>query len=295
MTSEFAIEGAAGATTLLEGWRAGHFTLPASLIAQARAHAVLRDAAREAEKRRDGLRLHALTAKHQERLDALVAATVTAGHLPADPLADLLALEREAEDAETAARLLRDASQRAASFLEGSVDADEIVVGHLRPAYLEVIDAVREIAPDLVGVDVTSTAAVSGAGPKAGRAFLALSAAVSRYLAIMAARRSLRHHGGPGYADAGDLFADTGAIPAGQRVPTIGGTRMHGAGPAEPLARLLWLSGEDGRPYLPTFSEQDDRAKRYAAYLATLSESRGGRRSPEHQRRIERAYEAAAA
>lgn len=294
MTERFAIEGAAGATTLFDGWQAGHYDLPDGLIAQGRALMALRAAARAAETRRDGLRGTPLTLKHQTALDALIGATATAGHLPDDPLADLLALAREAEEAEEAARLLREAANRAATFLEGGIIADHIIVGCLRPAFDATIDAVRRIAPDLSGADVTDTASVSAAGPKAARAFLALSDAAVRYSAIMAARHALRRFGGPGYADARGLFADTCAIPSGELVPTVG-VKLRGAGPAETLPRLLWLATPEGHPYLPTLSEQDSRGERYSRYLATLAESAGGRRSAEHQRRIDRAYEAAAA
>ena len=290
----FAVEGAGSATVLFEHWRAGHFTLPDGLIAQGRGYMALRAAAREAAQRYDGLRLQSLAAKHQARLDALISATVTAGRLPADPLAALLALEREAEEAEKAARLLREASERAAVALEGSIIADTIILEHLRPAFDELIEGVRAIAPDLANIDVTSTAAVSAAGPKAASAFLALSAAAARYAAIMGARRALRRAGGPGYADAHDFFSDTAAIPAGQVIPTVG-ARLRGAGPSEPLSRLIWLAGPDGKPTLATLSEQDDRARRYGRYLAALSESMGGRRSPALQKRIDAAYEAAIA
>ena len=292
--ARFTIAGGGSVGALFDGWAAGYYSLPPDLIARGRGFVALREAEGEAEARCKSLRDAALTARHLAAVDALVAATNAAGQLPADPLAGIRAVRQEAEQAKDTQLLMRDVVQRAGLFLEGSIIADQVVAEYLRPAYMELIDTVRELLPDLTGIDVTATQSVSAAGPKAGRAYLALADAAVRLGAILAARRSLRHFGGPGYRDLHDYFADTAAIPAGERVPTVG-THLRGAGPAEPLSRLLWLAGPDGRPDLPTLAEQDDRADRFGRYVAVLGESMGGRRSPEAQRRIDAAYEVAAA
>ena len=82
-----------------------------------------------------------------------------------------------------------------------------------------------------------------------------------------------------GWSNTGGFFLDTTAVPPSQGVAMIGGPALRGAVPADPLLRLLWLAGSDGRPHLATLAEQDARWERWRRYLTVEAQGTGGRRT----------------
>ncbi len=225
-----------------------------------------------------------------------------AGHyaLPDDPTGPILAPAKAKAQTDDEYRALTEAHERAGDMLAGALaaSAERIVGDFLRPAFDEVIASARELRPVLEGVAISSTTAVTSAGPDAQRAFLTLSGELApRYLSILQGRDNLlRLTGKLGQLDPHGLFTDTTAALADPGVPTVGGRALRPAGPSTSAAeRLLWLASADGRPRLLGLAEGHERWLKYAQYLAAREQIRGGRTAPEVRARIDAAWAAVAA
>jgi hypothetical protein len=210
---------------LFRGHEAGAYDLPDDLLAAARAVPELAAKAVEAGAERDRLR----------------------------PGRQGTLAQRDAYDvADDAAHQAAKVAGAATGGIERHVEAhgDQLVTDFLRPAFDAALADARKVAPDLAGVDVTSTASVARGGATAGKAFLALAAARARVDAILAAEDVICVRRHTGTADGG-LFADCRNLPPPR--PARGR-----AGPEHPLERLLWLA-LDAEPWCPTPSERHER------------------------------------
>ena len=268
------------------GWARGAYTLPDGIIAHGRAYNALVAAAAEANAANTAAKAADGAPGRLAAVNATIAHAIATATLPADPAGPIVAAHKAAEDAALRLDVLREAGKRMSDSLTTAIvtDADELVTAHWRPAFAETLAAVAAIAPDLAGVDVTSTASVSAHGAKAAAAFVALADARTRVDAILAAVECLAARCHRGQKDAARLFADCKSFPTG---PTAG---REPNGPRDGLARLLWLATDPGAdPWLGTLDELDTRSddwtfrdpkvagNRYAAQEAAA-------RTAEHER-----------
>jgi len=266
---------------LFEAWAAGAYTLPDGIVRAAIARRELftaRDAARLERERFVGIGAEQ-DYRHRAE-DALIVEVQATGVVPADSWRAVRRYRREAAEAEEAFILARETALRAEGQFEAAIHAgaDGIISGHMRPAFDAILGEARKLLPPLAGVDVTSTASVSAGGPKAGAAYLELSALALQYELILTGRANLARVVRHDRLDEYDLFSDSRALPDSRGVATIASPTVRGAGPRDLVARLFWLAGPDGKPFLTTLTEQDEIWTRWNAWrgLAGRDPLRGG-------------------
>jgi hypothetical protein len=258
---------------LLEGARAGDYTLPGELLRATEAHHRLRE-----------LVVRPPRAFGRDHAAARLVSAATRGR-PLEPLALSARIQRSridvllfAEAVEVVAMAV-DLGQDDAATLAGDLGR-LIIEEHLRPADRAVLReagrAAARLAPYLEGFRV-DTARIVGAGRRARLACAALPALVRRHRSIRAAREAVNVLGEqtPRH-DRRNLFAFF-EDPLALGPPGLPYDRT----PAPPLAeddtaRLLGLvsaRAARGRPWLPTVAEQD------AAWLACFEAPSGARRT----------------
>jgi hypothetical protein len=252
---------------VFDGVDAGHFTIPERLETARAGLRTLQENLRAVSAPQPGPT--ALREAHASQLVAI--ANEGAG---SDGALDGSALRTAVKSAET-----RKEDRRLLVQAIGKVDlsgviigvADELVTEHLRPAFQEIAGAVSGLLPDLEGpLDPVGLASA----PEASRAaYLAVLPLLARHQAVRRAQKSLR----TGYfnvfsrrpprgqeaEDVHDYFLDTRCWPAlrspGVYIVSPAGT--IDAGPADPLARLLWLATPRG----PRMAANTGRAGRRLA------------------------------
>ena len=258
---------------LLEGARAGNYTLPSQLLRATEGHRRLRE-----------LVVRPPRAFGRDHAAARLASRATRGE-PLDPLELSARIQRSrtdvllfAEAVEVVAMAV-DLGQEEAATMAGDLGR-EIIEEHLRPAHHEVLRqtarAAARLAPYLDGFQVDASRIIS-ASRRARLAYAALPALVRRHRSIRAARDAVNVLGGrsPRH-DHRNLFAFF-QDPLALGPPGLPYDRTPAPAPAEDdTARLLWLvsaRAARGRPWLPTVAEQD------AAWLACFEAPDGARRT----------------
>lgn len=160
------------------------------------------------------------------------------------------------------------ADDRVRNFLRSNHSM--IVVEHLRPAFNALLAVVRKSCPS--NCPTTADAAVRVAN--GARDYLKLESLTQRYKAIMRAAEIIY---GPG-RDNHRMFADTTAGPDRNSVQF---RYIQPRGPAEALARLLWLAhAADANPYLPTNAERDAALNAFQTISTTAAHSAAVNNTP---------------
>lgn len=246
---------------LFAGFAVDAYSLPPAVVLHGSAFVALSAAAAEARTANDAAKAADGKVARLAAIDAAIAYAVEHGAVPDDPTAPLVTARRLAEDAALRLDILEDAAKRERDNLEAVVamEADTIAAKHLRPAFREIMAAVAKLAPDLRGVDVTSSSSIAAHGPKAGSAYLALVDARARLDAVHAGLEVLRTRAHRGQEDSHLFFRDTRAFPGGAEGRTTTAGRAP-SGPPGPLVRLLWLATDPmADAWLPTLTEWDSR------------------------------------
>jgi hypothetical protein len=244
---------------LVEGARAGNYTLPQRLVDAHRACRLLGEFDLPAPG----------PFGREEAAARLVSAAMDSR--PLDPMGLCAEVHRSRTDRllyQEALELLGTATRRAedAAVREAAAAGDSIIVEHLRPAYREVVHRAHEVArrlgPYIDDRFQPDTPRIITATLKVRNAYLALPELVRRHSSILAAREWANTLGertpqcdGRGLFAAFEnplAFAASADLPyEGIPVPPL---------PDDDTARLLWLVSDEaaaGRPWLPTVAEQD--------------------------------------
>lgn len=240
-----------GDPALLRGWTAGHYDLPPAVVEAAMAadrvhrlpEAILTPIRTE------------LTARTDRQARAAAAARIVAGgDLVAESEA-ILRADAALADVDRHVSLWRDADAAGAAGVKAAIVAEaDAIMTLLSAAYWETLAGVREIAPVLAGATLT-VKAIAERGAEAGRAFLLLGDARARMDAILAAADRVRVASDRAREDRRGYFRDCFTFPR----RTVNGFVPDG--PADGLARLLWLvSDREARPWFPSLTEWTMRA-----------------------------------
>jgi len=250
-------------TSLIETRELGGYTLPDELLDAHHTYQRLRQTT-----------IDQPTPPDLEAIAARVVSAVAAGEEPRLPNAGRLFEDgdRDRRTADRAAEILRAAVDQAANTA-ALVCADlteRIYADHLRPAYAELHDKVREVASALDGYGLDAHQVIK-APAKVRTAYLQLPALADSRGAILEARRvvnSIGHH--TPQHDEANLFASFRkplAFFPGWRLPARIPMLPF---PEDRIERLLWVVSPEAQaaePWLPTIAEQD------AAWLAQFEES----------------------
>lgn len=244
---------------LVEGARAGSYTLPERLVEMHHAGRLLRD-------------LELAAPQHFGREEAatrLVDAAMDSR--PLDPMGLCAEMHRSRTDRllyQEALELLTTAIRRAedAAVREAAQGCDAIITEHLRPAYREVLHRARAVArrlgPYIDDRFQLDTPRVITANRKVRNAYLALPGLVRQHSRILAARQWANSIAGraPQWDRRGlfSVFENPFAVTAASGLP-------YDDIPVPPLplgdtARLVWLVSDEadaGKPWLPSVEEQD--------------------------------------
>lgn len=252
---------------LLEGARAGNYTLPGRLVDLHQTGRLLKNFGLSAP----------LYFGRDEAAARLVDAAMDSR--PLDPMGLCAEMHRSRTDRllyQEALELLTRATRRVedAQVREAAQTCDAIVMEHLRPAYRAVLHRAREVArrlgPYIDDRFQLDTPRIITASLKVRNAYLALPRLVRQHGRILAAREWANALGGraPEYDRRGlfsvfeNPFAFTAALGLPYDdvpVPLL---------PDDDTARLLWLvseEGDAGKPWLPSAAEQDAAWQRHFA------------------------------
>ena len=257
---------------LVEMAETGLFDLPAEILA---AHTVARRLADEQARP-----LPARTNEARQRLvEAFVRAAAEGGPWP-DGREVLEAEATERAEREAFAALDRAASDAQGEFVTLVDDqADEIIVGSLRPTLTAVIEKARRVASALAphgggvgGLERLLTA------PKAAReAWLQLDTLAGQYAALRRARGILVR--GSSQLDQTGLFAEIRNL---HELWPSWRQRVNEPWPSGSRERLLWLARPDVQVWMPTPAQQEARYREaFAEGMAAVEHARavaaGGR------------------
>jgi hypothetical protein len=229
---------------IVEGARQGHYALPEASVLAVSAYNRLHKLAEEARGRlRRDFQGDWESGVARAAATTLVQA-LAAGNEPDDAVADLIAKEDEARLV-LAARRVYDAAAEQSTDLVKRMLSEAFVVPALATALEEVLAEVRLLPSDTP----TSAEAAIQAGEAEQASYKRLLALSTRHDAIRTAQASCR---GDSARDrwVDGMFFDSTTAPqrTGEQVL---GTKTSKSGPTEPLARLVWLSGE-GNGWVPT-------------------------------------------
>lgn len=255
---------------LFDGFASGAYTLPPSVVVHGAALVALSAAAAEARTANNEAKAADGKVARLVAIDIAIGYAVEHGEVPGDPTAPFVTARRVAEDAALRLDILEDAAKRERDNLEAVVamEADTIAAKHLRSAFGEIMATVAKLAPDLRGVDVTSSTSIAAHGEKAGTAYLAVGEARARLDAVHAGLDVLRTRAHRGQEDTNLLFRDSHAFPGGVEGRTTAAAR-HPSGPPDPLVRMLWLATDPmADAWLPTLGEWDTRYRDWL-YIGT--------------------------
>ncbi len=243
---------------LFAGHDAGHYDLPASLLAHRSGLGVLRDALRKAQE--DEARFN--PADIRQRLADELGESARAGALPAGWVERWFAVAGEQSRAAAEASILSDAIAEAENDLVNAVreTADVVIVTCLRPVLGGVLATVRDRAAKTPNVPWDQPRLLARESPAVRETFRMVEDANERYGALRHAQHALRLVTGSPSEEAWELHelrnmpeVWPGRVFTGPKVPPW---------PENPLARLVWLASQPGI-WLPTGRECNDE---YAAW-----------------------------
>jgi hypothetical protein len=162
----------------------------------------------------------------------------------------------------------------------------------LRMAWQETAALVRELAPAIENLDVTSPAAVAAASPEAQAAVARLYELDARHRLVRVGQASLRPVGdhypggswrfvyrdpesGSGVATLVGPFFDSALMPPVDPAAIMPApTTVTRPGPTDPTSRLVWLATR-GEGWMPSPAEEDERWHELEALVAQMRRDRG--------------------
>jgi len=253
------------ARELLELHDAGHFGMPAEILAARATLQAMKAAETETGATWEAVRPGDVEQRlAEEMLDAGV--SPKAGALAA-VVKSIDDAERKQRAAEMAVRVARLAVEMAELRFVSAVDEhrDELIVDHLRPALRETLEEVRGLAELLEGSNLRDPLPLLG-DAKRGAAYQALVAAMTRQSAI---RDGQRHCAGGNLPDPWELAVYRNAPAAFARAGLNWKTRRQfgkAPWPEHPLERLRWEATDpDAEPWIPLRAEFEQLAEEVAA------------------------------
>lgn len=247
---------------LFAGQRAGAYALPDDIVA-------LVDASERLDRHATGLGSE--RAKHNAGelsrqladtiLDAAVAGqSLDAGESSAEAVIDA---QRRADALEALIAATSAARSNLSNDIEAAVYDERIVTEGLAPAFDELLDAVREVAPALRGVDVSEPASLIGANAATTKAYRTLEAPSARLAAIKTGQRIATGHAQDDgmYSTFTDPIVVWGREWGGRRA------RTYRPWPEHPYAYLLWLAtspeASAGKPAILTVAQREQLYREY--------------------------------
>ncbi len=250
------------AAGIFAGYDAGHYTLPAGLLAH-----------------RDGIArikaAHALANKEafaadpgavRSRLARMIPDAARKGDLPKGWVADLRAAQDTQVRAGTEAAVLDEALGLAENQLVRAVDdlADEVITGHLRPVLADILAKIRKATQSAGDVPWEMPRLLARAPKNVRDAFASVEEEAERYSVIRRAQFTCHLVTAAVEEDAWFLMSEIRNLPLlwpqyASRVPAIAPPW-----PKDGNARMVWLTRPEVEVWMPTTVDLNDAYMSFA-------------------------------